>query len=281
MKKIQTLVGSLLACGVVMAMVSTLAAQTPEQVTAKVVRIKGFARYTNGTNTWQPLKVGMILNAGVVVQTSRDQGAYVDLVFGQEDKHAALPAELSATPGSGGGSGFEPKATQNLVRLQRNTVLGLDKLTSLQTGADTITETQLDLKAGRITGMVKKMSAASKYEIKLPNGVAAIRGTIYDIAITPAGGANTTVGVQVTVLSGSVVFAFEKADGSVQTIVVELNQQGNSVTGVVVPLTGAQIQQYDAEVQAIIANLPAGAAAPPTIMQGFDQTIIQTSHTGN
>ncbi len=44
-----------------------------------------------------------------------------------------------------------------------------------------MTETQLDLKRGRITGNVKKLSAASKYEIKLPNGVAGMRGTVFDI----------------------------------------------------------------------------------------------------
>jgi hypothetical protein len=261
-------------------MVSTLAAQTPAQVAAKVVRIKGYARYTAGTNIWQPLKVGMILNAGAVVQTSRDPDAYVDLVFGEEDRYAALPVEFSATPASGKGAGFEPKATQNMVRLQRNTLLGIDKLTSLQTGTDTVTDTQLDLKAGRITGMVKKMSAASRYEIKLPNGVAAIRGTIYDIAITPASGANPVVSVQVTVLSGSVVFAFQRLDGSVQTIVVDMDQQGNSVSGDVVPLTNAQIQQYNAQVQAMGASLPPGAAAPPLITPGSDKTIESTSKPG-
>ena len=63
-----------------------------------------------------------------------------------------------------------------------NTLLGIDKLTVTQTGADVVTETQLDLKAGHIFGMVKKMSAASKYEVKIPNGVAGIRGTVYDIS---------------------------------------------------------------------------------------------------
>ena len=69
-----------------------------------------------------------------------------------------------------------------MVRIWENTLLGIDKLTETQTGADVVTETQLDLKAGHIFGTVKKMSAASKYEVKIPNGVAGIRGTVYDIS---------------------------------------------------------------------------------------------------
>ena len=75
------------------------------------------------------------------------------------------------------GSPTSLAAEQNIVRMWENTLLGVDKLTFTQTGADVVTETQLDLKAGHIFGMVKKMSAASKYEVKIPNGVAGIRGT--------------------------------------------------------------------------------------------------------
>ena len=67
---------------------------------------------------------------------------------------------------------YQPTAEQNIVRLWENTLMGVDKLTEMHTGADVVTETQLDLKAGHITGSVKKMSAASKYEVKMPNGVA-------------------------------------------------------------------------------------------------------------
>jgi len=57
-------------------------------------------------------------------------------------------------------------------------VLSIDKLTVDQTGVDTISDTQLDLKAGSIFGTVKKLAVGSKYEVKIPNGVAGIRGTI-------------------------------------------------------------------------------------------------------
>lgn len=147
---------------------------------AKVVRIKGSARFTTGTGVWQPLKVGDILNSGTVIQTAAD--SRVDLVLGDpravaNDSRVGLPF-ASATP-SGGGLGGASRVDRNFLRLMENTVLSVDKLTATDTGADIVTDTQLDLRAGRIFGTVKKLSAGSRYEVKIPNGVAGVRGTIY------------------------------------------------------------------------------------------------------
>ena len=90
MKQTQRLIHGLVACGVALAMVTCLAAQTIDGA-AKVVRIKGSARYTSGSNVWQPLKVGAVLKSGSVIQTSSDAGSYVDLVLGE--------AIISAPPG--------------------------------------------------------------------------------------------------------------------------------------------------------------------------------------
>ena len=48
MKETRSLLNSLVACGIALAMVSTLAAQTVNQGAAKVVRLKGGARYKVG-----------------------------------------------------------------------------------------------------------------------------------------------------------------------------------------------------------------------------------------
>jgi hypothetical protein len=75
--------------------------------------------------------------------------------------------------GDGPVLGTRPVTTeQNTLRLWADTLLSVDKLTVTETGADVATDTQLDLKAGHIYGVVKKMSAGSKYEVKIPNGVA-------------------------------------------------------------------------------------------------------------
>jgi len=175
---------SLAIGSVILAMASSLSAQTLLQGSATVVRMRGNAGYTTSPNNWKPLSVGDVLKPGAIVQTDMSKDSYVDLVLGDGRTPLAgagdfNPSLLAAASGGATSPGYKPSANQNVVRVADNTVLGVDKLTTLETGADTVTDTQLDLKAGHIFGTVKKMSAASRYEIKLPNGVAGIRGTTY------------------------------------------------------------------------------------------------------
>jgi hypothetical protein len=221
MKYIRPFMIGLVACSVALAMVMSASAQNVQQGLAKVVSIKGSARYLYGPNsTWQPLNEGAILKPGTVVQTAT--GSYVDIVLNDADAAgiplSAMAAMVEAPPSAAtgaSGSLYQPKAQQDAIRIFENTVLGIDKLTLDQTGADTVTETQLDLKAGSVFGTVKKLSAASKYEVKIPTGVAGIRGTIFFISAD---------GV-VRVLTGSVVLAFVSSDGSVVTQVIAAGQQ--------------------------------------------------------
>jgi hypothetical protein len=224
MKQIRPFIGGLIACSIALALITTAAAQNTQQGIAKVVYIKGSARYLSGANTtWQPLKNGAILKPGSIVQTASD--SYVDVVLNNPDATgiamSAMSASSASAAGSGGGSGYHPRAEQDAVRIFENTVLGIDKLTVDQTGADVVTETQLDLKAGSIFGTVKKLSAASKYEVKIPNGVAGIRGTIYWMSAD---------GV-LRVLTGSVVYAYFAPDGKLATVTVEGGYEFNPRSG--------------------------------------------------
>jgi hypothetical protein len=223
MKEIQGLLNRLIVCGVALAMVSTLAAQTANDMVAKVIRIQGGVRYKAGNNDWLPLKGGDIVKPGTIIQTAG--GAFVDFALGS----GSIPVARPSAPSEG--LAFQPSATQNVVRLWGNTLLSIDKLTSTQTGADEVTETQLDLKAGHIFGTVKKMSAGSKYEVKIPNGVAGIRGTIFDISAE---------GV-IKVVSGSCVVAYVGPNGTVVTQVVGQNQYFDTRTGTLGTLSTAEI----------------------------------------
>lgn len=217
MKETRSLLNSLVVCGVALAMVSTLVAQTATQGTGKVVRLKGAVRYSTGNNVWQPIKVGDVVKPGTTIQTAAN--ASIDIALG--DSAASTPR-----PVPGEMLSYQPNADQNMFRLWENTLLSVDKLTIIQTGSDEVTETQLDLKAGHIFGSVKKMSAASKYEVKIPNGVAGIRGTTYDISAE---------GV-VKVLVGSVVLAYVGAGGTMTTQVVMNNEQFDARTGALTAL---------------------------------------------
>ncbi|MCU0782919.1 MAG: FecR domain-containing protein [Verrucomicrobia bacterium] len=201
MKQTQKLINWLVAGGVALAMVTSLTAQTAKERTGHVVRLKGAARYSTGNNIWQPVKTGTILKSGHIIQTAAD--SFVDVVLGETD---AVPARVVV----GDTITYQPKTEQDVIRVFEDSVLAFDKLTLMKTGADEVTETQLDLRAGKIFGWVKKMSTASRYEIKLPNGVAGVRGTTYSIS---------AVGV-VEVFTGSVVISWTGPDGNPMTQVI-------------------------------------------------------------
>jgi hypothetical protein len=263
MKNTRSLVNSLLACAIACAMVSTVAAQDGG---AKVVRIKGPARYSTGNNVWQPLKAGMVLKPGSVIQTGTESGSFVDLVLG--DVNAPIPQTAVAyrphIPNSMSTSmAYRPSAEQNVVRVWENSALGIDRLTAMHTGAEVVTDTQLDLKMGRITGNVKKMSAASKYEIKLPNGVAGIRGTFYDI---------TAEGI-VKVYVGSVVVAWVNPQtGNVQTQVVMGGQQYDARTQTLTAIPQAEMETFSS----LVATIGMVGVSEPTTFAS-DKTIITVS----
>ena len=248
MKETRSLINSLLACGITFAMVSTLAAQTVDQGTAKVVRLEGKARYKTASNDWQPLKVGDNVRPGTIIQTAAK--AHVDFALGAGSGSMPILASnmgpAASAPSTG--SSYQPSSEQNIVRMWENTLLSIDKLTITQTGADEVSETQLDLKAGHIFGMVKKMSAASKYEIKIPNGVAGIRGTSYDISAE---------GV-IKVLSGSVVLAYSGPNGTVLTQVIMGGQMFDARTGVLTQMSGGDMQELSDLVRALPVGFPMG-----------------------
>jgi FecR protein len=270
MKQIQSLIRGLLAGCFALAMVTTLAAQTQEGI-VKVVNLKGAARYmTGGTSNWKPIKVGITLKPGTVIQTAAD--SYVDVVLNNAKATQGLGSALSSeayasstSTASTGGGNYKPKVVQDAIRIFENTVLGVDKLTVMKTGADTVTETQLDLKAGRIFGTVKKLSATSVYEIKIPNGVAGIRGTIYLI------GADGVL----SVLTGSVVISYV-FNGALITKEVPAGYQFNPATGLVTPITDPILKELARLAQIFSMYLP---VTPAVIYTQHDNTIYNVSPT--
>jgi hypothetical protein len=211
---------------------STSTSQTGPEANVKVVQVTGNARYSMDKKNWQPLKKGTILKAGSVIQTGKGEST-VDLVLG--DHGDAIPEQVRTAPassrGGSGGGGVSEVQPANVVHLFPDTVLSIDKLTSEKAGEGEVTETQLDLQAGQIMGNVKKLSAASKYEIKIPNGVAGIRGTTYLISAS---------GV-VNVLSGSVVVAVVDSSGSVVTRVVTAGFRYDPASDRITPIPGPQL----------------------------------------
>lgn len=145
----------LVACGVVLA--SALATNAwAEQGSAKVQAIRaGSAQYSVDGVIFSPLQVGAVLEQGATIKT--DSMGVVDLYMGKNGP---------------------------LVRMTPATTLALSTLTSEAGAGETVVNTELGLSTGRILGVVRKMNASSRYEVKTPVGTAGIRGTHYEASAT-------------------------------------------------------------------------------------------------
>lgn len=160
--------------------ISASAETVKNKATVRAVRDGAADVSTDEGKTWKPAKVGARLGENAVIRT--DNTATVDLFLGENGP---------------------------VVRVTKGTTLGIDKLDYEDSGIEKVIDTQLDLSNGKILGNVKKMAAASKYEVKTPKGVAGIRGTEYSIS------ADGTV----VVVSGTVIVVYI-VDGKPQPPVV-------------------------------------------------------------
>ncbi len=270
-----------LVAGVVsLALVTSAEAQTSKQRTGKVVRIKGAARYSTGNNIWQPLKVGTILKSGAIVQTAQD--SYADVVLNEESSAPAAAAGMSSKAPSASSTATPPPAPtaaatrsvdQDVVRVLEDTVLSFDRLTAVDTGADRVTETELDLRTGAIFGAVKKQAAASRFEIKIPNGVAGIRGTYFYASAKGF----------FSCLTGSLVAAYTSPDGSPGAQVVGTGFQFNCLTRELSPIAASFLSQLNFlvnDVSSLTSQRPGGRGARARLQdREIDQTVYPVSRS--
>jgi hypothetical protein len=219
---------------------------------------------------WQSIKTGDVLRPGTVIQTSADDGSYVDLLL--EDRKAAAPQPVTYRPSipdsrATAGASFQPTSEQNVVRIWGDSALGIDRLIAMETGADLVTETQLDLKRGRVSGSVKKLSAASKFDIKLPNGMAEVRGTLFDIQ---------AVGI-VRVYIGSLVVAWvDPKTQKVTTQIVMGGQLYDAPSNHVSLLSTESMEEF----QQLSLRLMEVQTAPSLMPVASDYTVIGMSPVG-
>ncbi len=237
MKKLQFLFAATL-CGMLFGLTATVSADTGKAGSATVVRVDGAVSYSLGDDKWIPLVAGKILPVGATLRTG-DNGT-VDIVLGKdidlpqngwqdrwEPSHVA-PATDSNVRGL---ISYRPSAEQNVVRLTPNTTLQIKKLDVIDTGADTVSDTELDLKKGKIYANVKKLPGASKYLITLPNGIAGVRGTQFSLCDNGATSVYHSTG-------GGVVLTMVPPGGIPKTTVVGEGFSFDPNTGVLIILPG-------------------------------------------
>lgn len=222
--------GGALALAMAMLTMQASADNVPQVV--QVLKVRGSARYSTDNKTWQKLNEGDVLEPGAVIQTATHSIVDIEMtdranaaVTGYKSVSDTGNASPYAPPASGAAyTPEEPKA--NVVRIFESSVLAVDKLDVNRTSADEVADTQLDLRAGHILGNVKKLSASSKYEIKIPNGVAGIRGSMYSLWATG----------ELHMLSGSSILAIVGADGTVKTFLVMAGYGFNPSQGAIFQL---------------------------------------------
>jgi hypothetical protein len=217
-------------CGALLVLATSASAQTFKPGVATIVRIWGTATYSLGDDNWHPLVVGKVLSAGAVIRTAHN--AMVDMVLGKTvemPQAAQWPDRIgvASDPFERGMVAYKPSAEQNMVRMTGDTTLAIDKLTVADTGVDTVGDTELDLKQGRIFCSVRKFSAASQYLVKIPNGIAGVRGTLFEI---DASG-------WVAVYRDSVLLSIVGPDGKPVVYLVGEGNQFDPQTGQITPLT--------------------------------------------
>lgn len=240
MKKIQFLA----VCGLMAWAFGARAMNDVKPAAVTVVGITGEARYSVDGHTWRPLVVGKILRQGAVLETAADSSC--DLIIsgtpisispstGNPTFNSALG--VAPDPEIRGFVANKPLAEQNVIRMSAGSMLAIDKLTYINTGADSVSDTELDLRAGHIFTSVKKMSASSQYIIKLPNGVAGIRGSKGMI------GADGSAAM----LEGTVVISFIGSNGQPHVVVVHNGFSYNPATGEITSLPEKVIKELKAD----------------------------------
>jgi len=217
MKNLRTIFASALFATVIS--VGAMAyAQDGQAGFATVVRVQGLASYTLGDGNWHPLIAGKALVAGSTIRTG--DGGIVDVVLGKQidfPQSQRAPDRISPAADSPvrGLISSKPAEVQNVVRLTPGTVLTIDKLTTIDTGADTVSDTELNLQQGKIFASVKKLSATSQYLVKIPNGIAGVRGTEFSISADGATAVfeSTTGGLVLSLTIGGVTTTYVVAAG--------------------------------------------------------------------
>lgn len=162
-----------------------------KQAAGKVRKVVGTAQVSVAGGGWTALKAGAEIKPGSAIRTGAESTVDVFL-------------------------------NNSVIRVTPDTTVSVDKLQIDNSGAENIYSTGLSVKSGRLLGNVKKLAHASKYEIKTPNGVAGIRGTDFDIKVTPLG--NGKYRLTITSVEGTIVGSAVNMAGNVVTAVINTGE---------------------------------------------------------
>jgi hypothetical protein len=228
---------SILICGSALALTgltTLLVAASGDRDAKAIVRsVHGDVKYQLPGGQFMPLKVNAVLDPQTVLKSTAGAEAYLQV-----------------------------NGTTSTVKLEESTTVTLSKMENLGAG-DSSTDLKLD--GGKLLGKVKKLSANSDYKVAVPNGVAGIRGTDFQVSVTwDATGNNYTI--VFTSVTGTIVCQvnFPIVTGGQDTRTL-IDGQSWTVTGSVTggTLVINQPQTLPADVYAAILRAFDGFPPPP------------------
>jgi len=149
----------ILVCGAVLALtgLTTLlvAAGAQRDATAIVRSVFGDVTYQPaGSGTFMPLRANAELGQKTVIKAGAGASAYLQV------------------------NGYV-----SMVKVTESTTMTLKTMTTTGPGYAADTSTDLKLDGGTIMGNVRKLSANSDYKVTVPNGMAGIRGTDFQVTV--------------------------------------------------------------------------------------------------
>ena len=155
--------------------------QDPKPRTAVVNSLAGIAKYSSAGAEFVPLAVGTKLHAGDIIKTEIRSHVDIDL---------------------GGNVG--------LIQVAPLSTFVVRSITTTETQAEKVTDTQLEINQGAVYAKVNKLAKGSRYEIAAPKGICGVRGTsLYFNA-----------GAKLTVEKGTAGVGYPKPGGGVDTFVL-------------------------------------------------------------
>ena len=243
MKNYKFLFAAVLSGAIMLLNLAALADDRAGVVT--VVRIQGTAQYSiDGGTTWIPALAGKSLQAGSLIRSG--DRSIIDILVGQNQADVnvrVLKTDASRNPAPN----ILPQREVNMIRLRPNTTFGIDKLTVPDSDPTSVSGAEFNLKKGSIFASVRKVSPSSEYFIKIPNGVAAVRGTQFELSSDGSGSS-------CSVVNGTVWLSFTVTDANGNPV---NGPDGNPLPPVQISinpgqsfnLTGALISQLTATIQ--------------------------------
>ena len=243
MKNYKFLFAAVLSGAIMLLNLAALADDRAGVVT--VVRIQGTAQYSiDGGTTWIPALAGKSLQAGSLIRSG--DRSIIDILVGQNQADVnvrVLKTDVSRNPAPN----ILPQREVNMIRLRPNTTFGIDKLTVPDSDPTSVSGAEFNLKKGSIFASVRKVSPSSEYFIKIPNGVAAVRGTQFELSSDGSGSS-------CSVVNGTVWLSFTVTDANGNPV---NGPDGNPLPPVQISinpgqsfnLTGALVSQLTATIQ--------------------------------